>query len=72
MKVILNSHAHYDHCGGFAELKRRTGARIVDTEADAPDGAGRPRRLRVGDDYPFEPITPTSASRTEREYGSET
>ncbi|HET9157693.1 MAG TPA: MBL fold metallo-hydrolase, partial [Myxococcaceae bacterium] len=29
VKLLLNSHAHYDHCGGFAELKRRTGARLL-------------------------------------------
>jgi glyoxylase-like metal-dependent hydrolase (beta-lactamase superfamily II) len=22
VKYLLNSHAHYDHCGGLAELKR--------------------------------------------------
>src|ERR1700755_2610509 len=26
VKIILNSHAHYDHAGGIAELKRLTGA----------------------------------------------
>src|SRR5207245_4267923 len=26
VKVLLNSHAHDDHCGGIAEIKHRTGA----------------------------------------------
>lgn len=29
VKVILNSHAHYDHAGGIAELQRASGARIA-------------------------------------------
>jgi len=35
VKVLLNSHAHFDHCGGLAELKRRTGAKMVAMEGDA-------------------------------------
>lgn len=34
VKFLLNSHAHYDHCGGLAELKRKSGARMI---ASAPD-----------------------------------
>src|SRR5438477_5439728 len=26
VKILLNSHAHLDHAGGLAELKRRSGA----------------------------------------------
>ena len=29
VKLILNSHAHYDHAGGIAELQRASGARIM-------------------------------------------
>ncbi|NKF22025.1 subclass B3 metallo-beta-lactamase [Solimonas marina] len=29
VKYILNSHAHYDHAGGIAELARESGARVV-------------------------------------------
>lgn len=36
VKVILNSHAHYDHGGGLAELKRLSGASLVASAADAP------------------------------------
>jgi metallo-beta-lactamase class B len=29
VKLILNSHAHYDHAGGIAELQRASGARVM-------------------------------------------
>ena len=29
VKIILNTHAHYDHAGGIAELQRLTGARVM-------------------------------------------
>jgi metallo-beta-lactamase class B len=29
VKVILNSHVHYDHAGGIAELQKRSGARVI-------------------------------------------
>lgn len=35
VKYLLNSHAHFDHCGGLAELKRHSGARVVVSRADA-------------------------------------
>jgi metallo-beta-lactamase class B len=34
VRFLLISHAHYDHVGGIAELKQKTGAKIV---ATAPD-----------------------------------
>ncbi len=36
VKYLLNSHAHFDHAGGLAELKRLTGASIVASSLDAP------------------------------------
>jgi len=36
IKYILNSHAHFDHTGGFAELKKETGAQLVAGERDRP------------------------------------
>jgi metallo-beta-lactamase class B len=41
VRVILNSHAHYDHAGGIAELHRATGASVYATSASA-------RALRTG------------------------
>jgi metallo-beta-lactamase class B len=35
IKIILNSHAHLDHCGGDALMKQLTGAQIEMSEADA-------------------------------------
>jgi metallo-beta-lactamase class B len=35
VKFLLNSHAHYDHAGGLAELKKRTGAQFVAMDGDA-------------------------------------
>jgi metallo-beta-lactamase class B len=36
VKIILNSHAHFDHSGGLAQLKRDTGARLYASRGDAP------------------------------------
>jgi metallo-beta-lactamase class B len=36
VKFLLNSHAHYDHCGGLAELKKQSGAQMIASERDAP------------------------------------
>lgn len=35
VKILLNSHAHYDHAGGLAELKELTGAKLMATAPDA-------------------------------------
>jgi len=59
VKLILNSHAHFDHCGGFAEVKRRSGARILASEADGAEmDRGGLGDFAYGDDYSFEPVTP--------------
>ncbi|HTB20399.1 MAG TPA: subclass B3 metallo-beta-lactamase [Bryobacteraceae bacterium] len=34
VKFLLNSHAHYDHCGGLAELKKLSNARMIASERD--------------------------------------
>lgn len=34
IKFLLNSHAHYDHGGGLAQLKRRTGAKLLASTGD--------------------------------------
>ena len=36
VKVLLNSHAHFDHSGGLAQLKKDTGARFTASAADKP------------------------------------
>lgn len=36
VRFLLNSHAHYDHAGGLAELKRLTGGLMLASAGDAP------------------------------------
>jgi metallo-beta-lactamase class B len=59
VKILLNSHAHFDHCGGFAEFKRETNATIVastlDGELMARGGKGD---FAWGDDLAYEPVKP--------------
>ena len=35
VKILINSHAHYDHAGGLATLKQLTGAQLMATGPDA-------------------------------------
>jgi metallo-beta-lactamase class B len=35
IRILLNSHAHYDHAGGLAELRRATGARVYAGRGDS-------------------------------------
>jgi metallo-beta-lactamase class B len=59
VKVLLNSHAHFDHCGGFAEFKRDTGATVVATKEDGGLMArGGKDDFAWGDDLAYEPIKP--------------
>jgi metallo-beta-lactamase class B len=59
VKIILNSHAHYDHAGGIAELKRLTGAKFLASKQDMPlltnGGLGDPN---YNDRFPYEGVTP--------------
>lgn len=34
VKILLNSQAHFDHAGGLARLKRKTGARMIASKED--------------------------------------
>jgi metallo-beta-lactamase class B len=36
VKVLLNSHAHFDHAGGLRELQQASGAQLLISEGDAP------------------------------------
>jgi metallo-beta-lactamase class B len=59
VKFLLNSHAHYDHASGLAELKRLSGAKFLASEGDAEllrrGGHGD---FRFGDRLIFSPIEP--------------
>lgn len=58
IKILLINHAHYDHCGGLAELKKLTGARLFASPPDTPvleDGGISD--FRFGGDKPlFTPV----------------
>ena len=57
IKILLNSHAHYDHAGGLAELKKLTGAKLMATEADAELLArGGKDDFQWGDKYFYKPV----------------
>jgi metallo-beta-lactamase class B len=57
VKILLNSHAHCDHAGGLAELKRKTGAKLI---ASGPDAEllkrGGHGDFRFGDTLTFPPV----------------
>lgn len=64
VKILLNSHAHFDHCGGLAELKRLTGARFVAMQGDAALLArGGRGDFAFGDRLRFPPIKPDRVVR---------
>lgn len=58
VKILLNSHAHYDHAGAFAELKRITGAVLYAGRGDSTILAhGGRHDFGFGDRFPFPPVT---------------
>jgi metallo-beta-lactamase class B len=64
VKVILNSHAHYDHAGGLAQLKAWTGARLLASAGDAPLlAAGGRTDPSFGDKLSFPPVKVDSLLR---------
>jgi metallo-beta-lactamase class B len=57
VKILLNSHAHFDHAGGLAELKRVTGAEFYASAPDLPILArGGYDDPQFGDRLLFSPI----------------
>jgi metallo-beta-lactamase class B len=57
IKILIGSHAHYDHVGGLAELKELTGAKLMATEADAAllERGGKDD-FQWGDKYSYKPV----------------
>lgn len=57
VKILLNSHAHFDHAGGLAELKQKSGAKLYASVADAEllerGGKGD---FRWGDEGAYPPV----------------
>lgn len=59
VKILLNSHAHFDHCGGFAEFKRQTGAQVIASRLDGElMSRGGKGDFYWGDDLAYAPVTP--------------
>ncbi|MHB1047929.1 MAG: subclass B3 metallo-beta-lactamase [Thermoanaerobaculia bacterium] len=57
VKLLLGTHAHFDHGGGLAELRRRTGATFVTNALEEPEYARGGRAHHTwGDEYAFEPL----------------
>lgn len=60
VKLILNSHVHYDHAGGIAELQKLSGAKVIASDIAA-------KALRTGkvdrNDPQFEIIRPSPGVR---------
>jgi metallo-beta-lactamase class B len=57
VRILLSSHAHYDHAGGLAELKRATGATFYASRRDLPQLArGGTDDPQFGNRFPFPPI----------------
>jgi metallo-beta-lactamase class B len=57
VKILINSHAHYDHAGGLAELKGLTQAKLLASEADASLLAnGGKDDPNFGDSFTYDPV----------------
>lgn len=66
IRMILNSHAHYDHAGGIAAIQRASGASLAATARSAPvlaTGRSGPDDPQYGAllDYPAARVTDTVA-----------
>lgn len=57
VRVLLNSHAHFDHAGGFAKIKEATGGKLYLSASDAELAArGGRDDFAFGDRFPFPPV----------------
>lgn len=57
VRILINSHAHYDHVGGLAELKRVTGATFYASRRDVAQLArGGTDDPQFGDRFLFPPV----------------
>lgn len=58
IRVLLNSHAHLDHAGGFAAIRKKTGATLYMTAPDAELAArGGRDDFAFGDRLAYPPVT---------------
>src|SRR3954465_11287140 len=59
VKFLINSHSHFDHAAGLADLKRLTGAKLVVSKEDGAQIARGGKGDRMwGDEYPFPAAKP--------------
>ncbi len=59
IKILLVNHAHYDHCGGLAEIKKLTNARLFASPPDAAvleDGGAGDFRFGGDEAFSFTPV----------------
>jgi metallo-beta-lactamase class B len=57
IKILLNSHAHFDHAGGLAEMKKLTGATFVASAGDTPElERGGKDDFAFGNRYNYPPV----------------
>ena len=59
IKILLINHAHYDHCGGLAELKKLTKAKLFASQPDATvleDGGASDFRFGGDKAFSFAPV----------------
>jgi metallo-beta-lactamase class B len=62
VKILLNSHAHYDHAGGLRQLKQDTGAQLLASAGDR--GALESGAPPSDTSYGLMPIPPVKVDRT--------
>ena len=59
VRILLNTHAHLDHAGGLAALKRATGATLYASRLDgALMARGGKGDFGLGDQFAYPPVTP--------------
>ncbi|PLR28460.1 CAU/MBL1b family subclass B3 metallo-beta-lactamase [Caulobacter zeae] len=66
VKVLINTHAHYDHAGGLAQLKADTGAKVWASRADKP---ALEKGQHFGDNA--NGLTPFPAVKVDKTFGDE-
>ncbi|MDH3493025.1 MAG: MBL fold metallo-hydrolase [Acidobacteriota bacterium] len=68
IKILLNNHAHYDHAGGLALLKKRTGAKLYANRKQAEQlKRGGKQDFAFGDEIAFTPVKPDRRIRDKDE-----
>ena len=57
IRILLNSHAHYDHIGGMAAIRKATKAKLYLSAAEAELAArGGKKDFAFGDRFPYPPV----------------